>query len=259
MGMFSIYCDDSGTDRKSRVAAVSGFISNVGQWELFNQEWAQILKEFRIDQMHRADLESFKGKFLESKGWGPRRRTAILKKLHPIMKRRARVAIGSSVIRKDFDEIVPPAINKLFGGVYGWCAHECIVLARKWAEKCQREPIPHFQWVFEAGTTGEGQVEVMFRSLFAKPETRAIWRIGGWSFQGKEILPLQAADVMAYEVYKHVENQILDKGEKRDVRRSMIDLYRPSDDNYLKWWSRERLIDWVNTATLNGKPLKDYR
>jgi hypothetical protein len=64
---------------------------------------------------------------------------------------------------------------------------------------------------------------------------------------------------MAYEVYKHVENQIVDKGEKYDVRRSMIDLYRPRDDNYLKLRSRERLIDWVNSATLRGKPLKDYR
>ena len=101
MGMFTVYCDDSGSDKKSRVAAVSGFISNVGQWELFNQGWTQILKAFGVDQMHRADLESFKGEFLESRGWGPRRRTAILKKLHSIMKRRAKVAIGSSVIRKE--------------------------------------------------------------------------------------------------------------------------------------------------------------
>lgn len=119
--------------------------------------------------------------------------------------------------------------------------------------------MPPFQWVIEAGTTGYGQVDEMLNSLYATPETRALWRIGGWSFQGKEILPLQAADVMAYEVYKHVENQIVDKGEKYDVRRSMIDLYRPRDDNYLKLWSRERLIDWVNSATLRGKPLKDYR
>jgi hypothetical protein len=42
----------------------------------------------------------------------------------------------------------------------------------------------------------------MLRSLYAMPETRALWRIGGWSSQGKEVLPLQAADVMAYEAYK---------------------------------------------------------
>jgi hypothetical protein len=99
----------------------------------------------------------------------------------------------------------------------------------------------------------------MLKSLFATPATRAFWHIKGWSFQDKDVLPLQAADVIAYEVFKHVENQILDKGEKRDVRLSMLDLYRPCDENYLKWWSRERLIDWVNTATIGGKPLKDFK
>ena len=185
MGMFTVYCDDSGTDKNCRIAAVSGFISNVGQWELFNQEWTQIRKAFGVDQMHRADLESFKGEFLESRGWGPRRRTAILKKLHSIMKRRAKVAIRSSVIRKDFDDIVPPPVKKLFGGVYGWCAHECIVLAKVWAEKCQRGPMPPFQWIFEAGTTGYGQVDEMLNNLYATPETRALWRKGACLFKAR--------------------------------------------------------------------------
>jgi len=83
--------------------------------------------------------------------------------------------------------------------------HECIVHAKIWAEKCQRGSVPPFQWSFEAGTIGYGQVDEMLRSLYAMPKTRALWRIGGWSFQGKEVLPLQAADVMAYEAYKYVE------------------------------------------------------
>ena len=129
----------------------------------------------------------------------------------------------------------------------------------KWAEKCQRGYVSPFQWVFEAGTTGYGQVIEMLDSLYDKPELREIWRIKGWSFQGKDVLPLQAADVMAYEMFKQVENQILDRGEKHDVRLSMLDLYRPCDEKYLKWWPRERLLDWVNSATLKGKPVKDFK
>jgi len=257
--MFAAYFDDSGTHSKSRVATVAGYISNVGQWDIFNKEWAACLKDFKVKEMHRSDLESFEEEFLESNGWNPNRRKAFLQKLHPIMKKRTKVAIGSAVIRETFEEIVPETIKKLFGGVYGWCAHECITLARIWAEKCQRKNIPPMQWVFEAGTTGYGQVDQMFQSLNARADLRADWRIKGWSFQGKDVLPLQAADVIAYEVYKHVENQILDKGEKHDIRFSMADLFRECDVNYLKWWSRDRLIEWVNTATLNGKPLKDYK
>jgi hypothetical protein len=35
MSMFTIYCDDIGTDQESRVAAVAGYIGKVAQWEAF--------------------------------------------------------------------------------------------------------------------------------------------------------------------------------------------------------------------------------
>src|SRR5579864_5178183 len=109
MAMFTVYCDDSGTHAQSRVAAVSGYISNVGQWNIFVNEWNLVLKEFKIKQMHRADLESFKGEF---ERWNPTRRQALLQLLHSILKRRTKVAIGSAVITKDFEEIIPPAFRK---------------------------------------------------------------------------------------------------------------------------------------------------
>ena len=72
-------------------------------------------------------------------------------------------------------------------------------------------------------------------------------------------MPLQAADVIAYETNKHVENQLLHEGKYRDIRMSFLDLYREADENYMKWWHRERLTDWVNTARWNGKLVKDYK
>lgn len=75
MSMFTIYCDDSGTDQESRVAAVAGYIGKVAQWEAFQKEWRKALGEFGIKQMHRAELESFKGEFKE---WNGTRRTKFL-------------------------------------------------------------------------------------------------------------------------------------------------------------------------------------
>src|SRR5215831_14582266 len=104
MPMISVYCDDSGTHSESRVAAVSGYISNVGQWEIFTKEWSSTLRDFKVQRMHRADLESLRGEF---KGWSRARRETFLQRLHSILKRRTKVAIGSAVITKDFEEIVP--------------------------------------------------------------------------------------------------------------------------------------------------------
>lgn len=256
MPMISVYCDDSGTHHQSRVAAVCGYISNLGQWEIFVKEWKAVLKEFKVQQMHRADLETFHGEFLK---WSKKRKIAFLNKCHSIIKRRTKVAIGSAVIKQDFEEIVPVEFRKFVGGVYGWCAHECIIHARIWAEKCQRQYSDKFQWVFEAGTIGHGQVQTMFDSLVFTQKDRENWNISGVSFQPKAVIPLQAADVIAYEVYKQVENQILDGGKNHDIRLSMRDLHRDQDEQYLTYWSRKRLMEWVNSTMLDGKSVKEFK
>jgi hypothetical protein len=63
-------------------------------------------------------------------------------------------------------------------------------------------------------------------------------------------VPLQVADVLAYEVFKQVNNQILDKGKNYDVRFSMKHLARATDDRYLKYWGTERLLEWIREWNL---------
>lgn len=58
-------------------------------------------------------------------------------------------------------------------------------------------------------------------------------------------MPLQAADVLAYKLFKLVENQILDGSRKHDVRHSMRDLMGADDGKYLDFWDKERLQEWV--------------
>ena len=85
----------------------------------------------------------------------------------------------------------------------------------------------------------------MFNELYNHPKQREDWRIKGWAFQGKDVVPLQAADVLAYELFKLVENQIIDESKKYDVRRSMRDLMGSEEGKYLDYWGKERLQEWV--------------
>ena len=74
-----------------------------------------------------------------------------------------------------------------------------------------------------------------------------VWHIKGLSFQGKDLAPLQAADVLAYELFKLVENQVIDNSAKHDVRLSARDLVGAEDGKYLDCWDRERLEEWVES------------
>jgi hypothetical protein len=244
--MFTVYCDDSGTAADNRVAVVAGYVSTEKEWTLFVDQWRRLLERHRLKMIHRADLESLRGECSEARGWNPERRRVLLRKAHQVIKRRTIVGIGSAVIKKDFEEAMPQWVKRLFGGVYGWCAHCCLVSVGRWS---QQQPInTDISWVFEAGTTGAGQVATMFEALsedrFGQEQLKV--RADSLTFAAKSCVPLQAADTFAYEIYKHVENQILDSG-KRPIRLSAWDLFRPQlEGKYCQYWDK---IELARTKT----------
>jgi hypothetical protein len=101
----------------------------------------------------------------------------------------------------------------------------------------KREPV---SFVFEAGTEGRDQVDKTFAFLYANPDKRPpdACQIESWAFAGKNVLPLQAADVVAYELYKLTKNVVVDRG-KRKVRYSALDLFRNADVSLLSWFDKK--------------------
>lgn len=247
--MIAAYFDDSGTSPNNDVAAVGGYLGTKYQWDQFVTHWPRLLNDYGVEQMHRTDLENLRGEFTVEKGWSPSRRNEFVRKAQRLIKRYTYVAVGSAVIKKDFQEVMPEPVRKFFGGAYGWCVHECHIAASKWCDKAKhREPI---DWVFEAGTEGSGQIGFYFQKCSEIPWVSEVLRVktNGWAFRNKNTIPLQAADVVAYEIFKQVQNQIVEKG-KRNVRLSALDLFREKDKPYMKYWHRDRLLRWLNEPGL---------
>lgn len=241
MPLLTFYADDSGTHQRSRTVVVAGYVGQVAAWQRFGKEWNEVLREFGVKQMHRADLEAFGGEYKRTKGWNEERRKKFLQRLYPIIKRHTKEPIGSSVVVEDFELTIPETIKTQLGGAYGWCAHHCIAAINVWcAGKNYNRPV---QYVFEAGTAGHGQVDKMLRELYSNRSDRERFRIRGWSFQDKNVVPLQAADVLAYEGFKQMENQLHDRG-MRPERISFQHLVSTSDQ-HLQFWDRNRLLGWL--------------
>ncbi len=254
MAQLAFYGDESGTSRDNRVATVAGYLGQVGEWRRFEREWRKVCGKYDVKIVHRADLETWHGEFTAERGWNPARRTSFLGELQPIIKSCTKVAVGSAVIKEDWEEVMPEWLTRFFGGTYGWCAHECIVAVRKWCERpsARSRTSRPVCWAFERGAEGQHQVEAMFAELSNISELKAAFRIGALSFPDKDVVPLQAADLLAYEVFKQVENQIVDRGEKHDVRLSVRHLMRPQDLVYLKFWDRARLREWLAKSEERG-------
>jgi Protein of unknown function (DUF3800) len=241
MATFTAYFDESGTHDDSSNVVMGGYIAEVDQWTEFAREWSRMKAEDNIDVFHRVAMENFKGEF---KNWSRERLVACLHNGHEIIKRRTNIGIGGSVLHVDFDEVMPDVIKRAFGGPYGWLAQECLVGVGHWAIEYKRsDPI---QYVFESGARGRHQVDRMMEILYKEPFYRDLGKIGGWSFQPKEsVIQLQSADWFAYEIYKHVENRIVD-GPKRPIRKSALDLMRRWEKPH--FWDRNRLARWVADA-----------
>ncbi len=250
MTMFTAYFDESGTHAGSSNVVMGGYVGKVEQWTEFSRQWSILKSEEKVEVFHRVDMENFRGEF---EHWTRDRLVACLRVGHSIIKLRTNIAIGGSVLHADFDDVMPDVVKRAFGGPYGWLAQECLVGVGHWAVDYNRtDPV---QYVFEAGARGRHQVDKMMRILYDEPFYRNLARIGGWSFQSKEsVVQLQSADWFAYELYKHVENRIVD-GPKLPIRKSAIDLMRRWEKPH--FWDRKRLAKWVTDAAPMIEALKN--
>lgn len=250
--MLKAFFDDSGTSPVNRVAAVAGYIANAYHWERFNKQWTSLLREFRVHIMRRSDLESLKGQY---ETWNKDRQIDFIERAHRIIKKNTSVGIGTSVIKEHFETILPKDLKDTLGGVYGWCAHECLMKVEHWCDA--KKYTGKVFYIFEAGTKGHGQIDAAMRLFFNMPEYKKRFRIQGWTFHDKTLIPLQAADVLAYEVFKAGENQVLHKGRMRH-RISARDLLEGSDIRYvnkLTPWSESHLRRWLEVWSKNHPDL----
>jgi hypothetical protein len=252
--VFTAYFDESGTHGGSPAVVVGGYIGVVKKWKEFGEVWdAQIIKREGISVLHRTDLENFEGEFA---GWRRDRQIKVIRRAHKIIKKYTQIGAGISqaVVPADFENVIPDAVKRAYGGPYGWAAFQCMIHISKWADdRGYREPI---HWVFEAGARGRHQVDRMF-SLFAHPPVgvrpslllQQKFRLAGWTFSPKEcVCQLQAADFYSYESYKEIDNSDFAAGvRKRNVRKSALDLFRDKQDHRF-YSDKHHLKLWVDAA-----------
>jgi len=245
--MLTAYLDDSGTDSSKSAVAVAGYLATVHQWEIFKQRWATLLKNYGVTKMRRADLENFQGEF---KGWEPSRRTEFIIKAQSIIRKYTYTGIGQVLVKKDFEENIPERVSSLMGGPYGFCGYHCMRAVGEWCDDRKYDGRVHY--VFEAGTEGSVELNKMLDALYKRsPLHEDKLRLSGWSFEDKNTVPLQSADVIAYEMLKVGENHIVTKGRK--TRKSLIGLFRERDKHHTHYWKPEDLRRWTEILAERAK------
>ena len=140
---------------------------------------------------------------------------------------------------------MPDMIKAKIGGFYGLCASVCLSGARSWCERHNYGGSIHY--VFEAGTPGQGQVNKFLNETYMDELARSEYRLNDFSFADKSMKPLQAADIIAYEMGKHALDKKLQRS-RPDVVKYMRDLlgFKSEMDMELKYWDRETLNELLS-------------
>jgi hypothetical protein len=187
------YFDDSGTHDGSEVVTVAGYISRPEQWVPFAQEWSSAINEWELDFFHMADfaVRASKSKYA---AWDDQERRFRFARLVSIVPKRL------------FDQIYSKKAKRFVGGAYGLAASACFLEAAHILEPDY--PSARVAYVFEAGTRGSGEIQKVFNWNFNDHEQRPRLKLISLSFEGKEFTPLQAADILAYELYKYLPHVI---------------------------------------------------
>jgi hypothetical protein len=243
--MLTAYLDDSGTHAASNAVVCAGFISDAVRWKAFNREWPRALRKAHFRGIVRAtELENRKGAFA---GWDVERQHLFYQQICPLINHRIIVPVGNSVIRADWRAVMPEDLRRVAGDEFGWCVYETIKDAARWARKTGYKG--KIAYVLEAGTPGMAQARLVIDDLIAS-ENRDYYQIESCTTLPKGVPPLQAADLLAYEMYKQMDNQVVRQTGRRQRLPFALMLHK-REVRYLKYWNRERCEGWLERS----KPL----
>jgi hypothetical protein len=224
------YFDDSADERRNRFYACGGFIGGREQWDAFLMHWSHVTHGLK-KPFRSTDCETGHGQFGD---WPKPRRDDLMAQLVGILHR---------VMLRGFASIIPVQEYK---AAFPQCGeHDAFLLALRQtimnmayiAEKLKHD----VDLWFEHGPIDRLILEV-FNSIVDWKGWTPARRLRGMHFDTKKLRPLQAADLIAREAFKHIDNL--------GVRPPRIPVLRMEGGLYFVFWNASAL----RYLSMNGGP-----
>ncbi len=207
------YFDESYDREHSHVFALAGWTAWNVEWDLFDSIWRTVLAKYGIADLHMRDYESAWGEY---KGWDRNRRIELLSALIDAFVESAAppstgpVGFWSALPLKDYERCVSGRPLKWEDHPSFVCFVHCLNRMLPFTRGTPEEV--KIDFVFDCNPKLEERTRAIFSQLRILPDFDEFHdRFGGIHFASRRDTPaLQAADLLAYESYKHVVNAFAD-------------------------------------------------
>ena len=247
---YRAYIDDSSSAEDDRILLLAGY-ARAPAWAAFSDEWKiELAKPPAIEYCHMSEAESLKDQFL---GWSATKRDRKIASLANVIVKYEPWSIECYVRKSQYDQILAPVIAYDLRGPYFPCFYGVIVtLARFHAQTGIKLPT---DFIFdEQGKIGAEAVlwyEAIKRAQ--KPEIQALMGSTPDFKDDKKVLPLQAADMIAWHLRRRKEKR--NAHEYREVMEILSPLLRIEvelSETVLRTLANE-MASLPNIASVQGK------
>lgn len=181
--------------RTSSVLTVAGYVSDADRWEAFESEWQDALAGYGIDFFHMTDFAARKGEY---KSWGDKANCRLVKLLS-IINGAAIAAVSITIPLGLWKSALSDEEKARSGNPYCLAAFGCLHEITRWMRQ-HRSAADEIAYVYDQGDQGRGEVFKLFNAVYDDPNLRREYRLLSMRVEDKKrFVPLQAADVLAWE------------------------------------------------------------
>ena len=195
--MLIAYLDES--DEK-QIFTMAGYVSEAAKWERFTEEWAAILSGYSVGDFHARQFAHNRGQF---KDWPESRRREFITELTSAINRNVLYGVAVAVVVEEFNKIITGDLKSFLKEPYYLSADASFTLAIQYCIK--HFPTEQIAFVFDNKDKVKGVVQKIYGAYKElKDKIPDPTMLGPLSFaDDKKVLPLQAADMLAYEYMKY--------------------------------------------------------
>ena len=215
------YVDESGSHARSPILCVGGYVYASEKAREFTAELGAVLSEYDLPFFRMSACANGAPPFDKLSN---DECDAVARKMIALIKDHSAYGFVVSVNEDDYRRVIPRHLVENFGSPYSFCVNRCLTLIRHWADRSGFSG--RVAYFFEAGHKEEGEAHRILELYRESPEATDRFRYSAHAFVEKTLsLPLQSADVIAYQWHKDIKNRL----EGRNPRKDLIALIRQQD------------------------------
>ena len=234
--VFKAYMDESGVHDGSPVLTVGAYLARPRQWQEWTKRWNVAKRPIKV--FHAVDCQNLTGEF---KGWEPGQRDELVKRCLAVIADSDIPGVVGIQMR-EFEAALKdrPDLRAVFGSPYAACFQWVVQIIMNFAlgannseptafvhelNDYKYEALNGFDWIKKNGNPLGTVISLQF-------------------VEKKEMAPLQAADILAYEGNKRLRDP------ERPERRSWTALDPDKSRIMAAYYGKENMADLVHRLEL---------